>query len=61
MEQNVLCHHGREEAAEAHAEMLRGEGFAAIVEPHHDRWLVSAHRHTGDGDDAYTIERVEAF
>ena len=61
MEQTVLCHHRSDEAAEAHAEMLRGEGFTATVEPGDDRWLVSAHRHTGDGDDVYTIERVEAF
>jgi hypothetical protein len=61
MEQTVLCHHRSEEAAEAHAHMLTREGFTATVEPDDDRWLVSAHRHTDDGDDAYTVERVEAF
>jgi hypothetical protein len=61
MDETVYCHHRTEDAAEWHANMLRAEGFTAKVEPDDIRRLVTAHRHTDDGDDAYTIERVEAF
>ena len=61
MKETVYCHHRTKDDAETHAQMLRSEGFSARVEPVEERWLVTAHRRTDDGDDAYTIQRVEAF
>jgi hypothetical protein len=59
LERTVSCHHLTEEAAQAHARMLRSEGFDAKLEPDGDRWLVKAHRDDSE-DDGYTVERFDA-
>ena len=61
MDETVYCHHRTEDDAETHAQKLRAEGFTTRVEPDEERWLVTAHRYTDDVDDAYSVQRVEAF
>ena len=60
VERTVYVRHLTIEAAEKDAHRLRRGGFEADVKADGDRWLVRAHRDDGL-DDAYTIERIEAF